>query len=491
MTARESILSRLRETAFRPQHDYRVSLQIFPALNVGKLADDLNVIDLGAARGAENSPPGTTAGFDEVELRIVEKMTSEQQAAAARLQDELQIYDERLSSLDFEGRFADLNRAAPEAISSFRAEAALGRDELNSLRRAIVEAENERAEFQSKHGLTRAPRPATFASNILKGGLLLVLLLVETIFNGHFLAVGNIAGLLGGITQAAAFAALNVFVSFGIAFLFVRRWNVKGVLGKVVGGLSFTFYIAFAILINIGLAHFRDVSATFSEDAGQLVMQRLATTPFVIKDVESWTFFGIGLVFSTFAFLDGLFFSDPYPGYGEVETRRQKAFSAYTEHKASLVEKLQDIRDQTSEDIKEVERDLGVRRAEHDNILQARSRIVTQFKQFEKHVEIGGNSILQRYREANEQKRTKKAPKHFSKAWVLDRVDATAGLAEGLARSDLRQQIKDNQASLNLELNEIHAEFERIIQGYRQVDDLVGDTAGPPVESLAPDDRSA
>jgi hypothetical protein len=40
------------------------------------------------------------------------------------------------------------------------------------------------------------------------------LLLVELIINGNFLAKGSQLGLLGGIIEAFAFAALNLLVSF-------------------------------------------------------------------------------------------------------------------------------------------------------------------------------------------------------------------------------------------------------------------------------------
>ncbi len=483
MAVKESVFRRLRDTAFKPQHDHRVSLQIFPDLNVEKIAADLKVSERGAERGAENAPPTSSASMDEVELQIVERMISAQKDASARLQEELSIYSERLKALDFEGRFLELGRAAPEAVSSFQAEAATGKDELNDLRRALWDAERERSDFQRRHGLTRAPRPATFAGSVLKVGLLMLLLLIETVVNGQFLAVGNLGGLLGGFTQAFGFALLNVGISFGLAYLLVRFWFVNGVIAKVVGGTAFVGYVAFSIGLNLGLAHFRDVSATMASDAGRLVITRLTNTPFGLTDIESWTFFGLGMMFSILSFLDGLWLGDPYPGYGAVEERRRKALLAYTGHKAALIERLSEIRDQTSDDIKDADRDLGARRAEHDGILDARARTLAAFGQFEKQVEVCGNALLQRYREANERKRTTKAPKHFAKPWTLERLAVAALPLEVASQNALTEQIKANREKLNEQIKGIYDEFTKVIESYRQIDDFVGDpnTAKPAI----------
>jgi hypothetical protein len=404
----------------------------------------------------------------------MERIVSAQKEAFTRLQEELAIYSERLRALDFNGRFSELGMAAREAVSSFRAEAAQGRDELNALRRTLWDAERERSDFQRRHDLSRAPRPTTLAGSVLKLGFLLILLLVETVVNGQFLAVGNLGGLFGGFTQAFAFALLNILISFGFAYLFVRRWFMKGVTAKFVGGVAFVGFIIFAFALNLGLAHFRDISANVTSNAGQLSLQRLLSSPLALTDIESWTFFSLGMLFSISAFLDGLWLGDPYPGYGEVENRRRKAHDAYTGHKAALIDQLTGIRDQTSEDIKEVDRDLSARLAEYENILTARSRTLAAYSQFERQIEACGNALLQRYREANESKRTTKVPKHFSKTWSLERMHMAPQL-DAVSHGDLTELLRVNRDKLNSQMQEFYDEFLRAVETYRQIDDFVGD----------------
>jgi len=57
----KSALSRLVNGLKREQHDYRVSLDVFPALNTDKLASDLGLAKAGAERGARDRIPGGLA----------------------------------------------------------------------------------------------------------------------------------------------------------------------------------------------------------------------------------------------------------------------------------------------------------------------------------------------------------------------------------------------------------------------------------------------
>lgn len=494
MSDKKSILGKLKDSAFRPQHDYRVSLQIFPDLNIDKVAEDMDLARVGGDRGEHETPPATSISFDEVEMRIGERIRSAQKSAYSRLSDELRTYDDRLSGLDFEGRFADLRQAAPEAVSSFKAEAMQGRDELNPLRRALREANDEKSDFQKRHNLTRAARPTSMAVRVFKLGLLPALLLFETIVNGQFLAAGNEGGLLGGFSQAFVFAFLNLLVSFGLGYLGVRYLNRKGLVSVLWGMIALVTYLAFAFGLNLGLAHFRDIAASVGPDAGRAVIERLSASPFRLADINSWSFFGFGLVFSIIAFLDGLFFSDPYPGYGEVHQRWLRAYEAYSDRKSALIDELKAIRDETSDNIKEAQRDLAVRRSEHDAILQASGQIIEQFAQFERHLEEAGNGLMQRYREANQRKRSTKAPKHFAKPWSLERMKIQIHANSETAREDLRAQIRDSQSMLEQQVAAIHEEFDRAVSGYHQIDALVDEAPlrpRPALEGLPPTEARA
>jgi len=51
-----SALARLLNGLKREQHDYRPSLEVFPALNIEKLAADMGLATAGAERGTREEP---------------------------------------------------------------------------------------------------------------------------------------------------------------------------------------------------------------------------------------------------------------------------------------------------------------------------------------------------------------------------------------------------------------------------------------------------
>src|SRR5262244_4007623 len=199
-----SALARLLNGLKREQHDYRPSLEVFPALNIDKLSGEMALATAGADRGAREEPASGSIAFDDLENRIIERVEAEKNAAHGLLLDELRTYRERLTSLDFEGRFGTIRQAAPAAVSEFHAEAAQGRDELHSLRRHLRDLEAERDEFRRRHGLTRTARWASRGNLTLKVGILFWLFVFEMILNGFFLAKGSELGYLGGAVEALA-----------------------------------------------------------------------------------------------------------------------------------------------------------------------------------------------------------------------------------------------------------------------------------------------
>src|ERR1700759_4255308 len=90
--AATSSLARLVGGLKREQHDYRASLEIFPALNVAKLGADLGVGRIGAERGAEEEPSSDSPVLDDIETRIVERVEAEKNSAHGVFLDELHLY---------------------------------------------------------------------------------------------------------------------------------------------------------------------------------------------------------------------------------------------------------------------------------------------------------------------------------------------------------------------------------------------------------------
>lgn len=470
--AGQSALGRLLGTLRRPPHDYRPSTEVFPDLDVSKVAAELNLESLGRERGERNEPVTNSSVADEVEVRIIERIEAENKRSHAILEDEYRTYSERLAGLDFEATFSAVKEAAPSCVGELKAYLYPGLDELHGLRRTLAEHERGREDFRQRNGLVRAPQVRSGASYFLKTGLLAFILLIETVLNGVFLAKGSEQGLIGGISEAFVFAALNVGWAVLVSMFGVVQLNHISWFRKLIGLMSFLIYIGPAMLLNLALAHYREVSGTLVEAAGAEVVERLAVQPWALQDIQSWIFFGLGMLFSVIAFIDGLFLSDPYPGYGGLERRLLKARSMYILRKQELVDELLEVRDRYRDEIVGINEQLSARRSEYDAILVGRSRLTQLFDQHQAHLERCGNALFAIYREANSKARTTEPPPHFSTPFALERIVPIVGTYDR-DRTELLRAVKETQELMSEQSRILHLEFERALTRYSQLDDLI------------------
>jgi hypothetical protein len=473
---RPSAIARIRALLNQPTHSYRPATTIFLDLNVDRVAEELQLVARGTERGSQNRPTADAQTFDDVEHQVVERIEAHKQDGHAIYLDQLHTYDERITALSFEERFATIQQAAPEAVGDFRAEATMGRDELFVLRRRLNETEIERERFRARHRIERPARLASPGKVVLKIGVLAILFIIEVVINGSFLAKANVGGLLGGAAQAVTFAALNIIASFFWGMVLIRLVNRRNYFLKLIGLLSFLAYLVFAVALNLTLSHLREIppSVSVSGDVGQEVLHRLLTAPYALTDVNSWVFFSIGLIFSLIAMADGLLFFDPYIGYAGLERRWIDATRQFANARSELIERLRDIREDATETMNEAARDLSVRRSEFDSLLQGRGRLAQRFSQHQNQIEQACRALLEIYREANRRARSIPAPDYFAKAYTMERIVYTGGAEpDSTARETLRQMIADTQELLSQQIKAIHDAFDSAVLTYREIDELL------------------
>ena len=346
-----------------------------------------------------------------------------------------------------------------------------GRNKLFPLRRRIKDTERDRDAFKTAHRLQRSANISSPAKQSIKIGLLLVIAVFEVAVNGAFLAKGNEQGLVGGAVQAVSFALLNVLASFMIGLSAIRLVNHRSLALKMLGLLGVFGYLAFAVSLNLSLAHYREVSGVLSVESGIEVINRLRSFPFALTDITSWIFFGVGLTFSLIAMADGVLFRDPYPGFEAMEKACLAAHQAYTEQVDDLIEDLRGIRDDAREGMREVERDLTLKLGEFDSILQGRLRLNGDFVDFQAQLERTAQALLSIYRVANSRARSTPAPAHFSRPYQLDKISIAEHTGE-IGRNELLASIETSQRLLENESKAIHDHFDAAVKTYREIDDI-------------------
>lgn len=472
---RPSAIARIRALLNQPTHHYRPATTIFLDLSVDRIAEEFRLAGRGNERGAQDRPGSGAQTMDDVEHQIVERLEAHKQDANVIYLDHVHTYDERLTALSFEERFATIRQAAPEAVGDFRAEATVGRDELFVLRRRLNETEIERERFRARHRIERPARLASPGKLILKIGVLAILFIIEVVINGSFLAKANIGGLLGGAAQAVTFAALNIIASFFWGMVLIRLVNRRNYFLKLIGLLSFIAYLAFAIALNLTLSHLREIppAVSLNDNVGQEVLHRLLTAPHALTDINSWILFAIGLVFSLIAMADGLLFFDPYIGYAGLERRWIEATRQFAAARSELIERLRDIREDATEAMNEAARDLSVRRSEYDSLLQGRARLAQRFDQHQNQIEQTCRALLEIYREANRRARSTPAPDYFTKPYTMERISYAGGEPTASARDSLRKMITETQELLSRQIKAIHEAFDGAVRTYREIDELL------------------
>ena len=476
MAARFDALNRLWNTVRETNHDFRASTDIFPILDTEKVARSLELAERGATNGAANRPVKSARALNEVEQQIVARVEEEKKVSYQVLEDQFQTFSDRLRNLDFEGQFGLIRQANYTSLSDFKAEVTVGQDELHGLRRNLKVAEDELDNFKSRHGLRRAAKVTGSAHTFFKVAFIVLLLFVETALNGSFLAKGSEQGMLGGVMEAFTFAILNIVSAVFLALLGVRFLVHRSWFFKLLGLVALAAYLVLAAVINLALAHFRELSATAFTDVGRMVMPRLWSEPFALSDLNSWTLFGLGIIFSLAAFIDGCIMTDPYPGFAGAQKRVTDARDDYIDRKNDLIEKLKDIRNDHNEKVEAIIRDLSQRRSEHQAIISHRTRSVGLFVEHQNQLERSANALLTVYREANRQTRTEPEPKYFSTAYKMDRLSPTQHSPEEWNDRDLTERIKTAQAELSEQMKKIGDEFEAAVDRYRQLDNLFPET---------------
>jgi len=486
---RPSAIARIRALLSQPTHAYRPATTVFLDLNVDRVADELRLAVQGSQRGAQNRPSSDAQTLDDIEHQIVERIEAHKQDSNGIYLDHLHTYDERLTALSFEERFATIQQAAPEAVGDFRAEATIGRDELFVLRRRLNENEIERERFRARHHLQRPARLASLGKVILKIGVLTVLFILEVVINGSFLAKANLGGLLGGAAQAVTFAALNIIASFFWGMVLIRLVNRRNYLLKLIGLVSFMAYLVFAVALNLTLSHLREIppAVSLNDTIGQEVLHRLLTAPLGLTDINSWVLFTIGFIFSLIAMVDGLLFFDPYMGYSGLERRWIEASQRFADARVELIERLRDIREDATETMNEAARDLSVRRSEYDALLQGRARLAQRFEHHQSQIEQTCRALLEIYREANRGTRSTPAPDYFTKPYAMARISYAGGEPDASARETLRQMISDTQAILNRQIKAIHEAFDGAVRSYREIDELLPEKKPEPKPENKPE----
>lgn len=377
------------------------SLNSSEVVDLAALRQDLEPDTKGYEAGQQGMPP-LDAGSDPHERpisEVIERMIQAVAASLAELQDE--------ARRDFAGTVGgdpsgDLHAASRSAEGKFESVVKTRRLELEHRRLEHEKRRADFAKFREDHDLARRePHYPHTSKKWLMGGILLFLFLVESVANSAFLAKGNELGVLGAYIVAGGISALNIlsaFLIFGPASRYlghVSQWR------RVLAGAGMVIYLGFVFVLNLGVAHYREVSADLISEAGIAVVQRMQETALGLQDAESWLLFGLGFLFSIIAFLEGRTFDDVYPEYGRRHRTMLNAREEHRDELESIHGELDEIREASLDAVKRIAHNARQQPAARRQINGDWRRWIEEFDEHAGRLQLVGEALINEYREAN------------------------------------------------------------------------------------------
>lgn len=382
------------ETAFAPVDLAALTKELSPTRR-GRDAGERGRPTLTAASDSEENQ--ITAVFDErihEAARRFGELRTEAQKHWSETQEggEFSPADVRLATTAAAGRFDTIRQTRREALIAARNERARRRDDLD--------------DFKEANRLQREPSYPSLWAGRLMVALAFGILVLETVLNGTFLGRGAEQGLVGGIAVAVVVSGLNVLPAFFIFGPFFRHMVHVSTGWRVLGAVATVSYAAFIVVLNLGVAHYREVSETLVSDIGFRTVERLRADPFGLSDAQSWLLFGLGCFFSVVAFIDGWKRDDAYPEYGKYHRELVGARERYQDEVESVSEELEEANREALDDVRRVVYRIKKGPQERRRIGKHVEDLIAAFDQYADQLGEVGWQLVQAYRAANQESRS-------------------------------------------------------------------------------------
>jgi hypothetical protein len=471
-----SVFGRIR-AVLRPEVDRTYAadnkpLMDFSTVDAEKIRADLSLAKRGAERGSRNEPPSDAVGMDEVELEVINAVSSLRNEAFENYQKQQSVYDGRLARLDLRTIVPQVKTMLHDAEADFNAEVQKDTNYVFAKKSQVVEAEAAYTNYRRNH---RIERLAEVEKNpVLAMGILLLIFITETAANSGFFSATHPGGILGAVFEAAGISIINLATGFLLGIIALRYVRLPSWLWRVSMTLLTLLLVGLAVVFNLFAAHYRDAFALIPPDAedftlkaSQAALKNLEVNQYVLVGFQSYLMVLVGLLVVVYSAYKGLSWLDAYPGYGAVYNRHLARLGEYLRLIDELVKNLQARKDQAFAELKEAITDIRRRDEEYGVVISERGRLTHRFNGYLDGLERNTEALLAGYREANRGARTSAPPKTFSQSWksgwIREPVLGDAGKDERrTAVDELLAAIAQSQTKLLDAFNAALKEYEKL-----------------------------
>ncbi len=397
------------------------------------LRQDLDPSGAGHEAGQQGLPP-PDARFDPAERTITDELDRRAQLACDRLADRRAEMLGHLAEGSGSELASDMHATVQRALGNLENVAKSAQMHLEQRQRECEQHQRAYYRFRRDHGLSgREPHYPDVGGRWFRYGVVAFLFVVESVANSAFLAKGNELGIVGAYVVAFGISALNLLSSF-LLFGRISCYLVHVHRGwRILSGALMAVYAAFALVLNLGVAHYREVSGELIGEAGVEVVRRMGQDPLGLQDAESWLLFGLGFLFSLIAFYDGRSMDDPYPGYGQCHRTWRRAQDDFSDALEDVQEELSDEWDRSLDEVKRLAHDARTNPETRRRIADSWRQQIAEYDRHVSHLRQVGEVLIEEYREANRAARPDRLnPAAHAIPWTLAVPEIDRGDLPGL-----------------------------------------------------------
>ncbi len=468
------MVSKFAKKLFRPRHDYVPGTQIFSAIDVDRIKDELELDKKGREDGERESPASDAESYSSAELQIQRKAVNWRGTALEEARRALEVYIDRVKRSSEGLEIARLRTLAQNAETDLKQ---VKNDETARLVDSEREVRRRTEDFRVFKERQKPWRHPHHPLNFWKAfSVVAIVALFEIVANTYFFVeAGNELGYLGAALEAVLIPAINITACWLITFWGVRQLWRRELFKKILGLLGLAAFLGFAITFNLCVAHFRDALSTIEGTSGAhgAALESLTTRPFELESVMSWVLFGIGFTVSCVTMVDALAYRDPIPGYWKYEEYRKRALDAYNEHRLEAVENLKSAFDEHEAELIATRKNLASAQAKALEIEQRVEHLQADLTDFGKYIQNTVDELAALYRERNISARKTAKPALFNKAvWELEPLEIDAKVATLKSQVDLLRDTTDGKDILETGLKDLNTALEESLEEVRRLQDF-------------------
>jgi hypothetical protein len=394
--------------------------QLSCSVDIDQIIIELGIVKKAKHQGEHNLPRTDSKTLDGNENEIVNYIQTWMTSLTDQANELMVKYDTSIINTNiykFHERVINLAQHTADSYNSLKQEA---KSQLKDANELVENMSDEYLRFKQKH--KRDEEPDYPLSKTWHIALIAGLILIESAANTYFFAQGSEFGLSGGYMKALTVAALNVTPAVMFAgLIFMRYFHHISLIYKSISFVLLILYFIWIPIFNLAVAHYRDatmsnVNATYTD-----VLPHLINNPFALRDIDSWTLFVVGVVFAFVALIDGYKMDDHYPRYG-AKHRKLEGYKGHLENVSKEVcEKAVTLRDRFLEELNRNEFEAKGSFVQLNSLVRAKESLEVRHPECINLLKTTCNTLIQKYRDANQKVRKEPPPQYFNNPWIIER----------------------------------------------------------------------